>query len=331
MTDQKDVWVYLETNDGVVENVGYEMLGKARDLADILGSSVTGVLVGNGPGLSGLAEAAVARGADQVVQVEHELLDTYRPETYTSVVEAAVRDGGPGVLLIGATHNGIDLAGRLAVKLDAGLTADVTRLEIDERGELVGGVPAFAGGILALVKATGNPPQMSTVRPGVFDACEPDAAREGSVTIIEPEVSADDIVTGVLERRTSATVDLPSADVIVAAGRGFGGDIQLAHELADRLGATVGVTRPLCDEGIVSRDHQIGTTGYSLKADLCIVVGVSGAVHFTAGIEDCGTVIAVNTDADEPVFDHADYCVEGDLFEVLPALLEALDRVEVRQ
>lgn len=329
MTEPRDVWIYLETTDGEVSNVGYEMLGKACELADALDASVSALLAGTATALDGLAELAIARGADRVLLVEDDRLDTYRPETFATAVEAAVRDGEPGVLLVGATHNGIDLAGRLAVRLDAGLTADVTRLEVDDAGELVGGVPAFAGGILAMVKATGSLPQMSTVRPGVFDALDPDPDREGTVERFDPGLTDDDVVTDVLDREVGTSVDLPSADVVVAAGRGFGDDIGLARELADALDATVGVTRPLCDDGLVPRDHQIGTTGYSLKADLCIVAGVSGAVHFTAGIEDCDTVIAVNTDPDEPIFEHADYCVEGDLNAVLPALLDALEGMEV--
>ncbi|MFB6354789.1 MAG: electron transfer flavoprotein subunit alpha/FixB family protein [Halobacteriales archaeon] len=329
MTDASDVWVYLEAADGEVSTVGYEMLGKSRELADALDGSVTALLAGPPGALDDLTDDIVARGADTVVLVEDDRLETYRPETFATAVEAAVRDGEPGVLLVGATHNGIDLAGRLAVRLDAGLTADVTRLEIDEDGELVGGVPAFAGGILAMVKATGSLPQMSTVRPGVFDALDPDPDREGTVERFDPGLADDDVVTEVLDREVGASVDLPSADVVVAAGRGFGDDLELAEELAGALGATVGVTRPLCDEGLVSRDRQIGTTGFSLKADLCVVAGISGAVHFTAGIEDCDTVVAINTDPEEPIFDHADYCVEGDLFEVLPALLDELEAMEV--
>lgn len=329
MTTQNGVWVYLETNDGAVESVGYEMLGKARELTDELGSSLTAVLVGTADELEGLGKAAIARGADTAQLIEHDLLDTYRPETFAAAVTKAVEAGDPGILLLGATHNGIDLAGRLAVRLDAGLTADVTRLEIDDAGELVGGVPAFAGGILAMVKATGSLPQMSTVRPGVFEALDADDARTGTVEVLEPSLSEDDVVTEVVERSIGETVDLPSADVVIAAGRGFDEDIGLARDLAEALDATVGVTRPLCDAGVVPRDHQIGTTGYSLKADLCLVAGVSGAVHFTAGIEDCDTVVAINSDADEPIFEHADYCVEGDLHEVLPALLDEFESQEV--
>lgn len=324
----RNVWIYVESNDGDPENVGFEMLGKGRELADELGADVTALLSGRPDALEDAAEATLARGADRVLVLEHELLGRYRPETYAEAVEAAILDGDPGILLIGATHNGIDLAGRLAVRLDAGLTADVTRLEIDDDGELVGGVPAFAGGILAMVTATGNLPQMSTVRPGVFEALEP-IEPEGIVEHYEPDLTEENVVTEIVDRSVGESVDLPGADVVVAAGRGFDGDIELAEELADALDATVGVTRPLCDEGLVSRDHQIGTTGYSLKADLCIVAGISGAIHFSAGIEDCETVVAINTDPDEPIFDHADYCLEGDLHEVLPALLDELAGTEV--
>jgi electron transfer flavoprotein alpha subunit len=326
MTD--DVWIYVESTGGEPENIGFEMLGKGRELADELGADVTALLAGAPDTLGDAADATLARGADRALVLEHDLLESYRPETYADAVEQVVRDGSPGALLVGATNNGIDLAGRLAVRLDAGLTADVTRLELDDDGEPVGGVPAFAGGILAMVKATGNLPHMTTVRPGVFEALEP-GDPGGTVEHREPDLSAEDVVTEVLDRSVGESVDLPSADVVVAAGRGFDGDVELAEELAEALDATVGVTRPLCDEGLVSRDRQIGTTGYSLKADLCVVAGVSGAVHFTAGIEDCDTVIAVNTDPEEPIFDHADYCVEGDLHEVLPALLDELEGREV--
>ncbi|AUX09483.1 electron transfer flavoprotein alpha subunit [Halalkaliarchaeum desulfuricum] len=319
-----DIWVYLESADGAVSNVSYEILGKARELAGELDTGVTAVLVGAGDDLDGLAEAAIARGADGVVQIEHDLLDVYRPETYVDAVEEALREGDPAMFLSPATNDGIGLAGRLAVRLHAGLNADVVRLEVDDDGSLVGGVPAFAGGILAMVKAKGRP-QMSTVRPGVFTALEPDDSREGDLAVREPDLSADDILTEVLDREVGETVDLPGADVVVCAGRGFDGDLELARELTEALDATLGVTRPLCDEGLVSRERQIGSTGYSLQADVAICAGISGSVYFTSGLDDVDTVIAVNTDPEEPIFDHADYCIEGDLFEVLPPLIEQLE------
>ena len=319
-----DVWVFLEQDDGEVANVSYEILGKARELAEEVDTGVTGVVGGTAEDLEGIGEEAIARGADRVVALEHDLLDTYRPETYANAVEAVVEDGDPSMLLVPATHNGVDLAGRLAVRLDAGLNADVVRLEIDDEGHLVGGVPAFAGGILAMVKALGRP-QMSTVRPGVFTALEPDDSREGTVDVVEPDLEDGDLVTEVLEREIGESIDLPSADVVVCAGRGFGEDLDLAYDLCDALDATLGVTRPLCDEGLVSRDRQVGSTGFSLKADVAIVAGISGSVYFTSGLDDVDTVININTDSDEPMFEEADYNVEGDLFEVLPPLIEELE------
>ncbi|MEF8776102.1 MAG: electron transfer flavoprotein subunit alpha/FixB family protein [Haloarculaceae archaeon] len=326
MTD--DVWTYLEHDGGEVEHVSFEILGRARDLATELGGDVTAVVAGSAGDVDGLGETAVARGADNVLVLEHDFLDTYRPETFAAAVGEAVEADDPVALLVPATHNGVDLAGRLAVRLDTGLNADVVRLEIDDEGDLVGGVPAFAGGILAMVKALGRP-QMSTVRPGVFAALEPDESRSGSVEIRQPTLTDADVHTEVLDRTIGESVDLPGADVVVCAGRGFGGDLGLAQDLVEALDATLGVTRPLADEGLVSRDRQIGSTGYSLQADVAIVAGISGSVYFTAGLDDVDTVVAINTDPDEPIFEEADFCVDGDLFEVLPAVLDELEATGV--
>ena len=328
IASDNDVWVYLQTDDGAVANVSYEILGKATELAAEVDTGVTGILASDAGGLEELADEAIARGADAVVEIEHDLLDMYRPETYADVVSEAIEDGDPAMLLVPATNNGIDLAGRLAVRHHTGLNADVVRLEIDDDGNLVGGVPAFAGGILAMVRAEGRP-QMSTVRPGVFTARDPDDTREGTVQTREPEIDEDDVVTEIVDREISESVDLPSADVVVCAGRGFGEDLDLAYDLVEELDATLGVSRPLADEGLVARDHMVGATGSSLKADVAIVAGISGSVYFTSGLDDVDTVIAINNDPDEPIFEHADYCIEGDLFEVLPALLEELERREV--
>jgi electron transfer flavoprotein alpha subunit len=323
-----DVWVYLQSDGGSVATVSYEILGKAVELAAAVDTGVTGVLAGTAADLDGLADQAVARGADAVVSVEHDRLDAYRPEVYSDAIEAAITADDPAMFLVPATNNGVDLAGRLAVRLDTGLNADVVRLEVDGDGNLVGGVPAFAGGILAMVRAEGRP-QMSTVRPGVFTALDPDESRDGTVDVHEPDLAEAEVETEILSREVRETVDLPSADVVVCAGRGFDGDLELAEDLVQELDATLGVTRPLCDEGLVSRDRQVGSTGSSLKADVAVCAGISGSVYFTAGLDDVDTVIAVNTDPEEPIFEEADYCIEGDLFEVLPALVEELAAEEV--
>lgn len=323
-----DIWVYLQTDEETIATVSYEILGKARELAGEIDTGVTGVLPGATEAIEGLADDAIARGADAVVELADDSLDVYRPETFATAVATAVDAGDPSMLLVPATHNGVDLAGRLAVRLDTGLNADVVRLEVDEDGNLVGGVPAFAGGILAMVRAKGRP-QMSTVRPGVFTALDPDDSRDGPIETVDPGIDDADVVTEVIDRDVGDRVDLPSADVVVCAGRGFGEDLTVARELVEELGATLGVTRPMADDGLVSRDRQVGSTGYSLKADVAICAGISGSVYFTSGLDDVDTVIAVNSDSDEPIFEHADYCVEGDLFEVLPALLDELQGTEV--
>jgi electron transfer flavoprotein alpha subunit len=325
----KPLGVYLESSDGTVESVGYELLGKARDLADELGVDVTAIVVDTPTELDGVADGIIARGADHVVEIEDDLLGQYRPETYARVVESALDSVDPFAFLVPATHNGIDLAGRLAVRFDTGMNADVVELSVDD-GQLVGNVPAFAGDILAKVKVTGRP-QMSTVRPGVFAARDPDPGREGTIETVEPGLEQADVVTEIVDRQVGEGVNLPSADVVVAAGQGFDGDLELADELVDELGATLGVTRPLADTGLVSRDRQIGSTGYSLDADLTIVAGVSGSVYFASGLDDVDTVVAINVDPEEPIFDYADYCVEGDLFEVLPALIDSMTEREVIQ
>ncbi len=325
-----DIWVYLELehDSGTIAPVSYEILGKARELAGELNTGVTGVMAGTTDELNGLGQDSIARGADRVIQVEHDLLDRYRPETYSESLEETISNADPAVLLVGATHNGIDLAGQLAVRLETGMNADVVRLEVDDDDNLVGGVPAFGGGILAMVRAKGRP-QMSTVRPGVFTALEPDETRSGEVNIHTPDLNDDQVETEVVERSIGESIDLPGAEVVICAGRGFEGDLDLAWELNEVLDGTVGTTRPLCDEGLVSRDRQVGSTGYSLQADLAIVVGISGSVYFTSGLDDVDTVIAINNDPGEPIFDHADYCLDGDLFEVLPALLDELDKEEI--
>lgn len=326
-TQPTDIWVYLESDGDTVAPVSFELLGKARELSGS-NNDVTGILVGAQNRGGDFTDDIIARGADTIKRIEDDLLEMYRPETYSTTVGDVINAGNPAAVLFPATHNGIDLAGRLAVRLGTGMNADIVRLERDESGELVGGVPAFAGGILAMVKVTGRP-QLSTVRPGVFDAEEPDEQRTGTVEIVEPKLSEDEVVTEIADRSLSEQVDLPSAEVVVCAGRGFGDDLSLAYELSEFLDATIGVTRPLCDAGLVSREHQVGSTGYSLNAQIAICIGISGSVYFTTGLDSVETVIAINTDPDEPIFDYADYCIEGDLNVILPKLISKLEELEV--
>ncbi len=321
--DAKGVWVYMEHYDGAFEKVSLEMLGKARELADQVKEDLVALILGDE--VEKLAKEAIAHGADRVLAAEHDLLAQYNTDAYAKVAAELILERMPSIFLLGATHNGRDLAGRLAVRCDTGLTADVTRLEIEEdTGHLLSAVPGFGGSILAIIKCENSRPQMSTVRPGIFQALDPDPKRVGEEEVVAPTLAEKDLRSRLIERSVEAGEDITGSERMVVAGRGAAGDMTPLTELQRILGAALGVTRPLADEGLASRDHQVGSTGVTVKPKLAIVAGVSGAAHFTAGIKDADVVIAINSDPDAPIFEHADYCVVDDLYKVLPPLLDAL-------
>jgi len=320
----KDIFVYLEQVDGAIEPVSWEVLGKGRELADISGEDLIGVIFGHN--IEDQAEVALQRGADRVLVADDPLLEGYSWEAYTKVMTDLVNDRRPTILLIGATHNGRELAGRLAVRLHTGLTADVVRLEMDDQGLLLSAVPGFGGSILAMIKCENRRPQMSTVRPGVFDALEPnrDPSKHGVIENVNVAIPGDLIRTRLIKRTKAERVDISKAERVVAAGRGSSGHFEMIKELAEVLDAAIGVTRPLADVGIMSRDYQIGSTGVTVKPDLAIITGASGAAHFVSGIQHSDTIISLNPDADAQIFRHSDYCVVGDSNIILPALLKEL-------
>jgi len=319
------IWVYLEQAQGRLAGVSLELLGKARELADGRGIPLVGILLGDQ--VSGLAQEAIAAGADEVRVADHPLLRQYTTDGYTRVFTELILAEKPDILLLGATPNGRDLAGRLAVRLRTGLTADCTNLELEEEtGLLVGEVTGFGGGILAYIKCPDNRPQMATVRPGVFAVPKPDGARQGKVVSVPVQLTKEDIKVQVLEHVVSQGVDITRAQVLVAAGRGCQGDLSLINELASLLSGEVGVSRVPVDEGWASRDRMIGQTGYVTRPKLAIVCGISGAFQFSVGIEKAETIVAINTDAEAPIFEQADYCIVDDMFNVLPPLIEAVKR-----
>ncbi len=321
----KGFWVYMEQEEGEFLPVGLELLGKGRELADEMGETLTAVVLGHD--IASLGDEAIRHGADEVLVADHLLLKGYTSDGYTKVMAELVESRKPNVLLMGATYNGRDLAGRLAVRLHTGLTAHATRLEVDrESGLVLSAVPGFGGSILAVIKTEFGRPQMSTVSAGIFAPLEPDDSREGRVEKAEVKLSQGDIRCQVLEREMVPAEDIGSAERVVVAGMGTGGDLKLVKEVAAALGASIGVTRPLVDIGVAPREKQVGSTGVSLRSKLVFVLGASGASHFVAGLKGAGTVVAVNSDDGAPVFDEADVCVVGDLFELLPRLLEELKK-----
>ncbi len=323
----RGLWVYLE-QQGTLLPVGHELLGKGRELADELGESLTAIILGHGIG--DLGREAIRYGADEVLVVDHPLLEGYTTDGHAKVMAQLIEERKPNILLFGATYDGRDLAGRLAVRLSTGLTANATRLEVDrEKGLLLSAVPGFGGSILAIIKSEHGRPQMSTVRPGIFAPLEPDDTRKGQIETVAVDLRPEEIRCRVVERSVLPREEIGSAERTLVAGMGTGGDLALLEELASLLEASIGVTRPLVDNGVAGRERQVGSTGVSLRSKLAIVLGASGASHFVSGLRDVGTVVAINTDENAPIFDEADVCVIGDLFELLPPLIERLEKAKM--
>ncbi len=318
---QPAIWVFLEQRGGGLEPVSLELLSKGRQLADLAGWKLTGLLIGDR--VEALARGAFACGADEVALVEHPLLADFTVEGYAHAAYEAVMHNKPSVLLLGATHDGRDLAGRLAVRLRTGLNADCTDLRL-ESGVLISEVSGFGGGVLALLAMEKHRPQMATVRPGVFRVAEPIPGREGSVIRVPISLTKSMIRTRTVERVVGSSPDLTQAPALVVGGRGIEGRFDLLRELADLLGGEVGATRPPVDDGYIERERQIGQTGVVCRPKVAIVCGVSGAFHFTVGIQDAGLIIAINSDPQAPIFEAADYGIVGDAFEIVPALVAAL-------
>ena len=321
--ERKSILVYLEHEGGVLANVSLELLGKGREMADGLHWSLAGLLMGHQ--VADLAHEAIAYGADEVWLGEHPLLKFFTIEAYAYTAFQAVSDGKPSVFLLGATPNGRDLAGRLAVRLRTGLNADCSGLCIDQdSGVLVSEVSGFGGGVLALIEMRTHRPQMATVRPGEFTPSEMDRNKNGKVIEIPLILEEDMIQTQVVEREVGSGIDLTRTPVLVAGGRGIEGDFLMLQKLADLLGGDVGATRPPVDEGHIERQRQIGQTGVVCSPEVAICCGISGAFHFVVGIEKANTVIAINSDPEAPIFDYADYCIVGDVHQIIPEIITAL-------
>ncbi|CQR48967.1 MULTISPECIES: electron transfer flavoprotein subunit alpha/FixB family protein [Haloferax] len=321
VADYRDVWVFVEQHEGEAAPVSWELLAKGRELADETGESLVALVVGDG--VSHLAEEAVARGADRALLADDPVFEPYRADPYGEQFRALVEARKPSIVLIGGTHTGRDFAGRVAVPAHAGLTADCTELAVDEAGLLLASRPTFGGSAMATIKCPAHRPQMATVRAGVFDAGEPADGTESAadaVESVEVVVAEEDTLSTVLERVVGGVVDITDADVIVAGGAGCEGDVTPLVELAEALGGEVAATRAAVEEGWVEPARQVGQTGKTVRPHLYVAAGISGAVQHLEGMNGSDVVVAVNTDPNAPIFEHADYGIVGDLHEVLPAL-----------
>ena len=345
----KNVWVFCEQRQGVMMPTTFELISEGRKLADELGVELCGILLGDN--VDGIAAELGEYGADKVYVYNSPLLKDFTTDAYTKVIVEAVEEIKPEVLLFGASNIGRDLAPRCAARLHTGLTADATHLDIDtakyidflkesstidlskqkfdmEDRNLKMTRPAFGGHLMASIICPRFRPAMATVRPGVMKK----RLCKKNVEILHPAfaLEASDIHTEVVETVKAAKklVDLIGADFIVSVGRGISkdveGGIKLAEELAEVLGGVVGSSRACVDAGWISADHQVGQTGKTVHPKVYIALGISGAIQHKAGMQDSECIIAVNKNESAPIFEVADYGIVGDLFKVVPELIESI-------
>lgn len=349
----KDIWVFCEQREGKLMSTDFELISEGRKLADERGGKLIGLLLGDN--VDGLAKELGGYGADKVLVCNHPLLKVYTTDAYAKVICDVAMELKPEVLLIGATNIGRDLGPRCAARMHTGLTADCTHLDIDmnsyvdflrtsssmdlsntkfdmEDANLKMTRPAFGGHLMATIICPRFRPCMATVRPGVMKKAPFDQKRADACVIEHPSftLSAEDIKTEVVEvvKAAKKLVDLIGADVIVSVGRGISKDIEkgiaLAKELAEELGGVVGGSRAVIDSGWMTADHQVGQTGKTVHPKIYVALGISGAIQHKAGMQDSECIIAVNKNETAPIFEVADYGICGDLFKVVPMLIQSI-------
>jgi electron transfer flavoprotein alpha subunit len=319
------IWVWVEQNEGEAAGISWEAVGVARRLADELNEPVTAIVFGGGAG--DVAQEAISRGADAALVCDDPTLADFRLEPYAALLAKLAGERTPSVILAGQTTRGSDIMAAAAVDLEAGLISDAIDLTLDG-DTVVATTPVYSDKLLAkvLIAEPGDAPQMLTVRGRSFPMPESDAGRTGEIEAVEPALAEDDISTKVVGVEPSVgEVSLSDAAIIVSGGRGVGGPegFEPLRELADRLGAAIGASRAVVDAGWIPYEHQVGQTGKIVSPDLYIACGISGAVQHLAGMRTSKVIVAINTDADAPIFKIAQYGIVSDLFEIVPVLKEA--------
>ncbi len=329
-SDHKGVWVFAEQKKGKVQSVSFELVGKARELADKLGTYVGAVLIGHNVDLG--AQELVSAGADTVYVVDEPQLANFLDEAYSKVVIKLIRKYKPDIMLSGATIIGRSLMSRVAITVDCGLTADCTGLDIDpDRKILLQTRPAFGGNIMATIISPNHRPQMATVRHKVFNQPALDKHRKGKIvkeTFTASDLSNRTTLLDVVEE-VENLVNLAEADIIVSGGRALGNheNFKMLEELAQVLGAAVGASRAAVDSGWMPYSHQVGQTGRTVAPKLYIACGISGQIQHLVGMQSSKVIVAINKDPDAPIFKVATYGIVGDIFEIVPALTKKFKEV----
>jgi electron transfer flavoprotein alpha subunit/NAD-dependent dihydropyrimidine dehydrogenase PreA subunit len=330
----KGIWVFAEQRHGAMSRVTRELLGLGQGLAEELNQELSAVLLGCG--VEHLIRELEHFGAGNVYLAQHKLLTHYQTNPYAKVISGIVLEHKPNIFLIGATAIGRDLAPRISMRLNLGLTADCTELSIDpEDGSLLQTRPAFGGNVMATIKTLFSRPQMATVRPGVMEARATDGAPGCRITRKDVRLAARDTLGTILEtvRQGKKAVSLADARVIVAGGRGVGSEkaMDSLFSLARVLQGEVAGTRMVIEEGWLPVERQVGQTGQTVRPELYIACGISGAIQHRAGMLGSRYVIAINKDARAPIFEVADWGIVGDLHAVVPVLTKAIRNRKAKQ
>ena len=331
IADYKGVWVFAEQRDGELQKVALELLGKGRQIADKLGVDLTAVLLGDE--VDNIAKDLISYGADKVLYAESKLLKHYTTDAYAKVICDLVNEKKPEILFIGASFIGRDLGPRMAARLSTGLTADCTALDVDsETKNLLMTRPAFGGNLMATIVCGDHRPQMSTVRPGVFEKLAKDTSRKGEIEKVNISLSEADIRTKVEEvvKLAKDVMDIGEAKILVSGGRGLGSKdgFDLLKELANVLGGSIAGSRAAVDNGWIDKAYQVGQTGKTVRPQLYVACGISGAIQHLAGMQDSDYIIAINKDENAAIMKVADLAIVGDYKKIIPEMISQIKALE---
>ena len=338
LAEYKGVYVFAQQVDNEISSIALELIGKGKDLAKDLDTTVTAVLVGSG--VKGLADELGEYGADRVIVIDDPELKDYRTEPYTHALASVIETYKPDIFLIGATAIGRDLGPRVCARIHTGLTADCTQLDIGDfpltpmpgkeqkHNQLLMTRPAFGGNTIATIACTDFRPQMATVRPGVMQKLPREAGRKAEVIEFNPGFVPNDKYVEIMDvvKAVSNVADIMDAKILVSGGRGVGSpeNFKILEDLAEAIGGTVSCSRAVVDAGWKPKDLQVGQTGKTVRPHVYFAIGISGAIQHVAGMEESDIIIAINKDESAPIFDVADYGVVGDLNKIVPLLTQKI-------
>ncbi len=340
LEEYKGVYIYAQQVDNKLSSIAFELIGKAKELANDLGTDVTAVLLGSG--VKGLADELGAYGADKVIVVDNPVLETYRTEPYAQALSAVINEYKPDIMLVGATAIGRDLGPTVSARVATGLTADCTKLEIGDfplnpvpgkeneqkHNQLLMTRPAFGGNTIATIACPDNRPQMATVRPGVMQKLPKEEGRKAEVIEFNPALEENNRYVEIMNvvKAVGSVKNIMDAKILVSGGRGVGSkeNFKQLEELADVLGGMVSCSRAVVENGWLEQAYQVGQTGKTVRPQIYFAIGISGAIQHVAGMEESDLIVAINKDEDAPIFDVADYGLVGDLNKIVPQLTAAL-------